>query len=116
MNAVTAGYFASTRDCSEETGAMPPRSMTNPISRRELLRYGMAATTSAALASLATGQDKKEAHQRVVVIMFDGFGPAYFAESKMPAMQQWKRDGIHKLVTGVMPSVTNANNASICCG
>src|SRR5215472_1489728 len=48
--------------------------------------------------------------------MFDGFGPAYLAESKMPVMAQWKRDGIYKQVTGVMPSVTNANNASICCG
>ena len=31
-------------------------------------------------------------------------------------MAQWKRDGIYKQVKGVMPSVTNANNASICCG
>ena len=34
----------------------------------------------------------------------------------MPVLGQWKRDGIYKQVTGVMPSVTNANNASICCG
>ena len=34
----------------------------------------------------------------------------------MPVLGQWKRDGIYKQVKGVMPSVTNANNASICCG
>jgi phosphonoacetate hydrolase len=48
--------------------------------------------------------------------MFDGFDPRYLAESKMPVLAQWKRDGIYKQVTGVMPSVTNVNNASICCG
>ena len=34
----------------------------------------------------------------------------------MPVLAQWKRDGLYKQVQGVMPSVTNANNASICCG
>jgi hypothetical protein len=28
----------------------------------------------------------------------------------------WQKRGIGKIVDGVMPSVTNANNASICCG
>jgi phosphonoacetate hydrolase len=48
--------------------------------------------------------------------MFDGFGPGYLAESKMPVLEQWKRDGLYKPVQGLMPSVTNVNNASICCG
>ena len=90
--------------------------MKNSISRRELLRYGTAAAASAALGKFAMGQGNPGSHQRVVVIMFDGFGPGYLAESKMPVLGQWKRDGIYKQVTGVMPSVTNANNASICCG
>lgn len=85
-------------------------------SRRTLLKCGTAAAASAALGSLVSGQDRKAAPQRVVVIMFDGFDPRYLAASNMPVMQQWKRDGIYKQVTGVMPSVTNANNASICCG
>lgn len=50
------------------------------------------------------------------MIMFDGFGLDYFAESRMPVLAQWKRDGFYKSVTGLMPSVTNINNASICCG
>jgi phosphonoacetate hydrolase len=90
--------------------------VNNLHSRRTLLKCGTAAAASAAFGNLAGSQDKSNSHQRVVVIMFDGFGPGYLAESKMPVLAQWKRDGIYKQVTGVMPSVTNANNASICCG
>lgn len=90
--------------------------MTNPISRRELLKYGTAAAASAALGNLALAQGKAGSHQRVVVVMFDGFDPRYLAASNMPVLGQWKREGIYKQVKGVMPSVTNANNASICCG
>ena len=31
--------------------------------------------------------------QRTVVIMFDGFGLDYLSASKMPVLEQWKRDG-----------------------
>jgi phosphonoacetate hydrolase len=54
--------------------------------------------------------------QRVIVLMIDGLGPEYIAASQMPVLQFWRRKGIAKIVTDVMPSVTNANNASICCG
>lgn len=80
------------------------------------LKYGTAAIACAALSDLAVGQSKAATPQRTVVIMFDGFDPRYIAESKMPVLAQWKRDGMYKQVQGVMPSVTNANNASICCG
>ena len=88
--------------------------MTDTISRRELLKYGTAAVASAAFGGPSFWQ--AGATQRIVVVMFDGFGPGYLAESKMPVLGQWKRDGIYKQVKGVIPSVTNANNASICCG
>ena len=84
--------------------------------RRTLLKVGAAAAVSAALPNLSMGQNKAEAHQRVVVLMIDGFDPRYIAASNMPVLGQWKRDGLYKQVKGVMPSVTNANNASICCG
>ena len=90
--------------------------MSNLPSRRTLLKYGVAAAASAALGKVAMGQSKPGSHQRVVVIMFDGFDPRYLAASQMPVLGQWKRDGMYKQVKGVMPSVTNANNASICCG
>jgi phosphonoacetate hydrolase len=90
--------------------------MSNHPSRRTLLKYGTAAAASAALGNFAFGQGKTGSHQRVVVIMFDGFDPRYLAASNMPVLGQWKREGMYKQVKGVMPSVTNANNASICCG
>ena len=90
--------------------------MTNLPTRRTLLKYGTAAAASAAFGNLAFSQSKTSSPQRVVVIMFDGFDPRYLAASNMPVLGQWKRDGMYKQVKGVMPSVTNANNASICCG
>src|SRR5580704_1223610 len=88
--------------------------MTDTISRRELLKYGTAAAACAAFGNPSFGQ--ANATQRTVVVMFDGFDPRYLAESKMPILDRWKREGLYKQVKGVMPSVTNANNASICCG
>src|SRR5690349_7667393 len=54
--------------------------------------------------------------QRVIVLMVDGLGPDYVEASQMPVLASWKRLGIHKIVNDVMPSVTNVNNTSICCG
>lgn len=48
--------------------------------------------------------------------MIDGLGEDYIAASPMPVLNAWSKEGIRKTVTDVMPSVTNANNASICCG
>jgi phosphonoacetate hydrolase len=107
-----AGQVIEQLHRSRRTGAH----MTNLPSRRTLLKYGSAAAASAALGKFALGQSKIGSQQRVVVIMFDGFDPRYIAESKMSVLAQWKRDGMYKQVQGVMPSVTNANNASICCG
>jgi phosphonoacetate hydrolase len=90
--------------------------MIHVPSRRTVLKYGAAAAVYAALKSVSKGQGKPGSLQRTVVIMFDGFGLDYLAESKMPVLGQWKRDGLYRPVTGLMPSVTNINNASICCG
>jgi phosphonoacetate hydrolase len=84
------------------------------ITRKEFLRTGTAAA-AAMLANLSSRAQSPSA-QRVVIIMFDGFGPSYLSESTMPTLQHWRRSGIYKQVTGMMPSVTNVNNASICCG
>ena len=54
--------------------------------------------------------------QRVIVLMVDGLGPDYITASTMPVLTSWQKRGIGKIVNGVMPSVTNANNTSICCG
>jgi phosphonoacetate hydrolase len=54
--------------------------------------------------------------QRMVVVIFDGFGLDYFENSTVPTLRLWQKEGLYKRVKGVMPSVTNANNTSICCG
>ena len=84
--------------------------------RRAVLKYGAIAAVSAGLGSVLQGQEKKRVPQRTVVIMFDGFGVDYLAAGDMPILRQWRRDGLYKPVKGLMPSVTNINNASICCG
>jgi phosphonoacetate hydrolase len=53
--------------------------------------------------------------QRVFIFLIDGLGEDYIASSHMPVMTAWGKKGIRKTVQGVMPSVTNANNASLCC-
>ena len=50
--------------------------------------------------------------QRVIVLMVDGLGADYIAASRMPVLASWRKSGIAKTVADVMPSVTNANNAS----
>jgi phosphonoacetate hydrolase len=54
--------------------------------------------------------------QRVIVFLIDGLGEEYISASDMPVLKSWGKKGIVKTVEGVMPSVTNANNASLCCG
>jgi phosphonoacetate hydrolase len=54
--------------------------------------------------------------QRIVVLMMDGFGPEYMEQSAMPVLARWRERGLFRRVQDTMPSVTNTNNASICCG
>ncbi len=54
--------------------------------------------------------------QRVFVFLIDGLGEEYINASAMPVFQSWARKGIRRTVDAVMPTVTNANNASLCCG
>ncbi len=54
--------------------------------------------------------------QRVVVGMYDGLGLDYLDASPMPVFRDLAAGGFFKPVRAVMPSVTNVNNVSICCG
>jgi phosphonoacetate hydrolase len=54
--------------------------------------------------------------RRSVVVLLDGFGTDYRDRSDMPTLKRWAREGVARDVRGIMPSVTNANNASLCCG
>jgi phosphonoacetate hydrolase len=48
--------------------------------------------------------------------MCDGFGIDYLEQSPMPELDRWRKAGLFRRVQDTMPSVTNTNNASICCG
>jgi phosphonoacetate hydrolase len=54
--------------------------------------------------------------RRILIVMMDGFDPAYLQASDMPNTKRMIADGFYKTVQGVMPSVTNVNNTGICCG
>ena len=83
-------------------------------SRRD---YLISAAALAVGKPLSAFQDASSAtSQRVVVVMFDGFGLDYYEKSTAPTLHRWQKEGLFKRVQGVMPSVTNANNTSICCG
>jgi phosphonoacetate hydrolase len=74
--------------------------------------------------SLARGADAPavqtaslvKSNQRVVIAMVDGLGTDYVAQSDMPVLKGLMAKGLSKTVRAVMPTVTNVNNASICCG
>lgn len=53
--------------------------------------------------------------QRTVVCMYDGFGMDYFEISPLPVMKRLGREGLVKRGRAVFPTLTNANNISICC-
>ncbi len=71
---------------------------------------GQDASPPSAAGSLIRGD------QRVVIVMIDGFGKDYLEASEMPNLKRLMARGFAKTVRGVMPSVTNVNNASIACG
>jgi phosphonoacetate hydrolase len=54
--------------------------------------------------------------QRVVIVMIDGLGVDYLEQSPMPVLKGLMSGGFSKTVRGVMPAVTNVNNASIATG
>jgi len=56
------------------------------------------------------------AKKRLIVIMFDGFGMSYYKNAPMPHLKALAAKGFFKEVKALTPTVTNANNASICCG
>ncbi len=54
--------------------------------------------------------------KRLIVIMFDGFGMSYYKNAPMPYLKDLASKGFFKEVKALNPTVTNANNASICTG
>jgi len=78
------------------------------ITRRRFLASGAAMLSAPAFA--------QRPPRRAVVIMCDGFGLEYLEHSRMPTLAGWREKGLFVRGQATMPSVTNTNNASICCG
>ncbi len=55
-------------------------------------------------------------HQRIVLGLLDGLDPEYLRATPMPVLRRFAREGLHCLVEGMFPTVTNVNNVSLCCG
>jgi phosphonoacetate hydrolase len=51
-----------------------------------------------------------------LIVLVDGFGPDYLAKSEMPNLKRMAAAGSLKTGQGVIPSVTNVNNASLVTG
>jgi phosphonoacetate hydrolase len=83
--------------------------------KKRLLLAGLCIT------ALLNAQQNKNLEQfrsekRLVILMFDGFGMSYYKNAPMPNLQSMAEKGFYKQVKALMPTVTNANNASICTG
>ncbi|MDX6713171.1 MAG: phosphonoacetate hydrolase [Blastocatellia bacterium] len=85
------------------------------VSRRQFVQLAGAGAL-ACLSSTTRAAVSPAPNQRVVIVMFDGFGLEYLNSTELPTLKRWRERGLYKQVKSLMPSVTNANNTSICCG
>ena len=91
---------------------------TPHIGRREFLAGSLGSLLAAGAGACArSASDAPPAswspNRKVLFAALDGFGPEYLRESEMPNLQEMIRAGMYTEVTGVIPSLTNVNNASI---
>jgi phosphonoacetate hydrolase len=89
--------------------------MSQDWARRSVLQATLAVGATTLLAAPRVAR-AVESPQRTIVVMCDGLGLEYYDRSPMPTLKAWAAKGVHARARGVMPSVTNCNNASICCG
>ncbi len=89
--------------------------MPRDWTRRRLLQATLA-SGAAALPGAPHIARAADLPQRSIIVMCDGFGLEYFDGSAMPTLTAWAAAGVYARAQAVMPSVTNCNNASICCG
>jgi phosphonoacetate hydrolase len=89
--------------------------MRKTWTRRGLMQASLTVGATALVAAPRIARPV-DAPQRTIIIMCDGFGLEYYDRSPMPTLKAWAARGIHARARAVMPSVTNCNNASICCG
>jgi phosphonoacetate hydrolase len=89
--------------------------MRKTWTRRGLMQASLTIGASTLVAAPRVARAVEEP-QRTIIIMCDGFGLEYYDRNPMQTLKSWAAHGIHTRARAVMPSVTNTNNASICCG
>lgn len=89
--------------------------MQRDLTRRSLLQATLA-VGAAPVVGVPRVARSAAAPQRTIIVMCDGFGLEYYDRSPMPTLKAWAADGVFARAHAVMPTVTNCNNASICCG
>lgn len=82
---------------------------------KKLLQGLFLSLTALSFCQIALAQSKK-GHQKIIIIMMDGFGNDYYRSSDMPTLNKMEKQGLYKVVPSLMPSITNVNNASIITG
>ena len=89
--------------------------MCEDWTRRKLVNAALSlgATTLATAPRVARAAARP---QRAIIVMCDGLGLDYYAQNPMPTLNAWATGALYARVKAVMPTVTNCNNASICCG
>src|SRR5262245_32031913 len=78
--------------------------------RRRHFLFGSLGTISAARSGRAAAKPK------VLITLLDGFGQEYLGSSDMPVLKRIAARGGFKTGAGMIPSVTNVNNASLMTG
>ncbi len=95
---------------------------THRIGRRAFLTGAAASLVAAGAAPLSPllGRSRNAPRRaewrqdrKVLFLSVDGFGPDYLHQSDMPNLKQMMASGTYVEGTGIIPSLTNVNNASI---
>jgi phosphonoacetate hydrolase len=82
------------------------------ISRRQLIKNTGIVVGSLPAICLNLGA-KPTGKRLIVILLMDGLDPQYLEKSDIPNLRRLMQEGIFLTVDGVLPSVTNVNNASI---
>lgn len=90
--------------------------MPRDVTRRGVLQAALPVGAASLIAAPRITRSAAAGPQRSIIVMCDGFGVDYYDRSSMPTLKAWAASGIFARVQAIMPTVTNCNNASICCG
>ena len=95
----------------------PSTKLSREFARRQLLAFAGAGLVSACGGGSTLGVgDRATGGRKVLYVVVDGLGPDYLRLSDTPSLDRMIREGNYREGSGVIPSVTNVNNASVATG